>query len=229
MSTSSQISEDSLFNRFQCYFDTKLDNLKRELVLEQDAASEKLTKKLKTSDYTFKKKGHKKQTDFNNELKEKLENADNALTKVPPNVEKAREELRDGKQLVDNRNKLIRIADTSEAGWAAVDEYLENEVADDSDDDKRIKKAQYAAIRKQKNRKTKLPQQIKTVVSGAGGSTGNFRRFDWRRGQNMLHPNDSCFFCGEIGHWRRECRKFNNTGSNAGSLSSGVGKVQQGN
>jgi hypothetical protein len=35
-------------------------------------------------------------------------------------------------------NKLIRIADKSEGGWTTVDEYLSDEVASDSEDQKRI-------------------------------------------------------------------------------------------
>ena len=33
-------------------------------------------------------------------------------------------------------NKLIRIADTSAGGWATVREYEQNEIADNSDDEK---------------------------------------------------------------------------------------------
>lgn len=194
---------DNLFERFKNYFDTKLDGLKRELVSEQESANEKLTKKLKTSDYTFKKKGHKKQTEFNIEVKNKLESVEEALGKDTPNIEKAKEEINDGKLLIDTRNKLIRIADSSEAGWGAVDEYLENDVADNSDDDKKIKKAQSEATRKQKAKKVKQQYPIKTVVSGVNKNVArnsNFRRFGGNTAQN-----DVCFYCGEVGHWRRSC------------------------
>ena len=48
------------------------------------------------------------------------------------------------------RQKLIRMADRSEHGWATVKEHLEDELADDSDDEKRIQKAEFRAGRKLK-------------------------------------------------------------------------------
>ena len=47
-----------------------------------------------------------------------------------------------------NSLKLIKLADKSEAGWLAVDEYESDELAEDSADEKRIRKAQDKAVRK---------------------------------------------------------------------------------
>ena len=47
-----------------------------------------------------------------------------------------------------NNQKLIKIADRSELGWAVLNEYTANELAKNSDDEKLIEKAEKAAERK---------------------------------------------------------------------------------
>ena len=49
---------------------------------------------------------------------------------------------------------MIKIADWSELGWAVVSEYTTDELADNSDDEKRMLKAEKVAQRKALARKT---------------------------------------------------------------------------
>ena len=43
---------------------------------------------------------------------------------------------------IDKQNKLIRLADKSEVGWLMVNEYVTDDLASDSGDDAKIRKAE---------------------------------------------------------------------------------------
>ena len=51
----------------------------------------------------------------------------------------------EGKELIRKRQKLIRIADKSADGWRVVDEYVSDELASGSEDEKRLERAKDVA------------------------------------------------------------------------------------
>ena len=123
--------------------------LKRELSAEREAADEKLVKKLKLEKApTFHKKGHEKQYRHNEEVQMKLSDTRAALNEQPPVVEKVKSLLEEGEKLIIERQKHIRIADRSDNGWATVEEYVEDELAENSDDEKRLSRADACASKK---------------------------------------------------------------------------------
>ena len=56
-------------------------------------------------------------------------------------------------EIIDRRQKLIRLADSSVYGWATVTEYKAHQLADDEDDDNKITRAENRAGRKIKQKK----------------------------------------------------------------------------
>ena len=51
---------------------------------------------------------------------------------------------------MQKRNKLIRLADWSAGGWIAVQEYMPDELASDSDDSRKMRQAKNRATKKRK-------------------------------------------------------------------------------
>ena len=82
-----------------------------------------------------------------------MEEAKRHLSRSTPNIDKATTALEKGIHLNSQRNKQILMADQSDAGWATVDEYLMKDVASDSEDDRRIRKAENNALRKMQQKK----------------------------------------------------------------------------
>ena len=59
----------------------------------------------------------------------------------------------------------MRIGDKSEASWTAVDEYLSDEVASESEDEKEIRAAEQRAPRKKKNARSAKSGQKLSILS----------------------------------------------------------------
>ena len=134
----------------------KLKKLEQDVHAGQDTAAERVVKKLKRDrTLEFKKKGHERQFLFNDEVKDRMESAATSLEKVDPStaasktaLDDTKKELEEGMQFIAQWQKLIRLADRSEYGWDAVNEYEKDELAEDDDDAKRLEKAEKVAEQK---------------------------------------------------------------------------------
>ena len=98
----------------------------------------------------IKYKGNRKQFEVNLQL-------DNILTQIdesassPADIHKL---VAEGKLIIKKRQKLIRIADKNRDGWLVVQEYESDDLASDSEDEKKIRKAKAAAEKKRKEAKS---------------------------------------------------------------------------
>lgn len=76
----------------------------------------------------------------------KLSEANDELNK--DKVAEAKEKISKSSDLVKQRQKLIRLVDSSQAGWRAVDEYVKNPIASFLEDETEIQEAQNRTERK---------------------------------------------------------------------------------
>ena len=209
----------ALLAKVSSMFDEKMGTLKRAIVDEQQTLSQKIEKRLKTSDTKFKKKSHTNQFEVNTEVREHLNDAKGYLLTEPPRVAKAVELLDEGMHVLDERNKDIEIADYSEFGWTTVEEYRKRGVADDSDDDKRLKKAEQSAA-KINTRKRTASRGRRGFSRASFNNNNNYssgfnynanvgnQPFRGGRGRSFFPRRQftgKCFGCGVRGHWREEC------------------------
>ncbi|XP_048245825.1 uncharacterized protein LOC125377057 [Haliotis rufescens] len=118
------------------------------------------------------------------------------------------------KTRIEQRNKLIKIADTSEGGWETVKNYVARDVASDSEDDKKITRAENKAVKKIKSnmgRSACSPYYrprgghapSATVSSAEPAAVHSFSMFNQPFRRNS--SSGACFSCGGFGHFRRQC------------------------
>ena len=179
---------------------------------------------------TFKKKSHEKQFEFNSSVSDKLVDAETALEKAPkcPAVDKAKALIAEGNKALKYRQKLIRIADRSEHGWAAVEEYIEAEGADGEDDEKRIQRSDFRAGRKLKaakgakgkklptKRRMSVPPSFNQAQASSSGVSQLVAALLPAIGKSPMVSSSTpsgkglgpCFYCGKPGHFRRSCPLF---------------------
>lgn len=107
---------------------------------------------------------------------------------------------------VEKRFKLVKLADRSEYGWDAANEYASDGLASDSEDEKKIKRAESAAAGKRKKKDEEKRRNSKKGRLEQGNSSRQFFRGSYGSyKQRRTNPADLCFGCGNPGHWRADC------------------------
>ena len=143
MSETQHVVEDKLAAS-QTKLATSLAEFKKEVNSMQEKTTKELSQKISKSNYTFQKKGHEHQFNFNSGVQETIASARSKLGKLAEDPtdksawSKADACLDESEKALQKRQKHILIADRSDYGWGAVRHYEADPLADNSDDEKRF-------------------------------------------------------------------------------------------
>ena len=120
-----------------------------------------------------------------------------------------------GESLLAERQKHILLADKSKFGWMIPQEYKKNDLADDSDDEKKIIRAEARARSQAKQNAQRArfapvrrdyPKSLPISSNSAEDSSSAIRPIPTVGGQSrsQIKPG-SCFACNKPGHWKAQC------------------------
>ncbi|VDI61329.1 Hypothetical predicted protein [Mytilus galloprovincialis] len=137
-----------------------------ELVSGNDSLAKKLKKEVSVK---LKGEGNKNQYSFNSDIVSELL----TLQKQTSAEDSVGTNLMGLILKVNRRNELIRIADKLQAGWSTVREYESDDLASDSEDEKRLRQAENRALKTSKEKKTrgKPYSKLSATISRPANST----------------------------------------------------------
>ena len=213
-------STNSIMDAVNKYMVSTTDKLEKrfERLIEKssDDTIKKTTKKIKLETPALTRPGCEDQHKHNYSVLEHIGTAEK-LIKQGKTTE-ALDELAAGKKLVLKRQKLVRLADREENGWSFVKEYVADDLASGSDDEKKISKARTASSRKRKTRSqplepraatsstslryaSKFSQNYPNTHRNESTRVQEFRSRDFRKNQY----DRQCYGCGRRGHLLYSC------------------------
>ena len=97
-------------------------------------------------------KGNRKQFELNASFSR-------ILTQISTNIDnpvEIKKSIDEGQRIIKKRQKLIKLADRTKDGWQVAQEYESDDLASDSADEKRIRKARSTVEKKRKEAKSQI-------------------------------------------------------------------------
>ena len=134
-----------------------------------------------------------------------MEKIDNALDTVDDDVNNAKEMLHEGKKLLNERIKLIRLADRE--SWLVASEYMCDELAEDDEDEKHINRAIRSANSKFEKQKKRVDFRMKSQT-GSFYNSPRWTPYNQVNNSNLQQNANSikrCWTCNRVGHYSNTC------------------------
>ena len=147
----------SVTSQISSLLDTCFDNFKKQFTEENSSSVEAAVKRAKRARYVFQSKGNEQQFEHAESVLDKLESTKKGLNAIA--TSKAKTTIEEGIALFTKRMKVIKIADKSQYSWATVQEYNSDELASDSEDEKRLFRSERRTEKKVKEVKKKRSQE----------------------------------------------------------------------
>ena len=201
---------------------------------------EKLEKKLDTlatsvkprTEMSFKYKGNRVQYEHNCSVLVKLQATRAEAENDQGDPELCLARINEAVSAIEERNRHVLIADSTDGGWDTVKEYVGNkEIAKNSDDEKKIRSADLRAMAKKKRKwglrnasrsqysERRTEEDLETKrwgYKGTGRST--FNKGSSSREDVPMSSSDrqgSCYGCGSWKYWIKNCPRRRYTKNDA--------------
>jgi hypothetical protein len=162
---------------------------------------------------TFKKKSNEDQFKSTKAVLEVVTDAQQYIE--TKDLQRAKETLDKGIALLQERQRLILLADKSPYGWKTVVEYKQHDLAKDEEDDKKIYRAEARAARSTRlvgpSRRAYLRRSNQEQVYHSRTDTQIPTIMSRNQPRTVQKFSGMCFSCGKPGHWRANCPSFQST------------------
>ena len=176
-------------------FDTNnsslMDDVKSLLAETTPEITERATKRMRMDNPELTSPGNIDQYKHNADVLRQIEKAATCIMKGDGQA--GISSLKEGKKLITQRQKLVRLADREEKGWKFVREYVKDNLAEDSDDEKQIRRARRTVQEKFPARRQ--PQR--------GSSSRPPYRPNFRRNQPYQPYRENSSYRPREQHWQQ--------------------------
>jgi len=170
-----------------------------------DQLKKRMEDKQQLQHVEFKKKGTKRQYEHEVSVLEKITEAEEQIE--GKEYEEAKKSLGEGKKIIKKRIKVLRIADRED--WSIVNKYLSDELASDTDDEKRLAKAIKASnIDREKRNKLRLRRKPYTTALERPRVFPNYSNYQVQKAtatNTYSKVPKVCWECGRHGHISKDC------------------------